>query len=182
MWNDDTQAVWVADCAAPECDRIPAAESQPQSHSRSGRSVRGVPDSTARSARLVSSSGSCIGPREKPGATPRKPAVFWPNRCSSVTPTGRVAPGCIFPSGKGGEPAVAVLRSAHVAAARQRRAMDADSPVDAKIAPTGACETAQARFRTAPTAIIFISFKIPREDPAPEPGRLDGCRELIRFR
>ena len=35
------------------------------------------------------------------GSPPRKPAVFWPNRCSSVTPTGRVAPGCICPSWKG---------------------------------------------------------------------------------
>ncbi len=30
-----------------------------------------------------------IAPRVMPGATPSKTAVFWPNRCSSVTPTGR---------------------------------------------------------------------------------------------
>ena len=40
-------------------------------------------------------------PRIVPGATPENLAVFWPIRCSSVTPPGRVAPGSFFPPGRG---------------------------------------------------------------------------------
>ena len=47
-------------------------------------------------------------------------------------------------------------------------------------APTGACKTAQTRFRTAPTAIIiFFSIKTER---ATRPGRVtDRCRESVSF-
>ena len=51
--------------------------------------------------------------------------------------------------------------------------MDASAPMDANSAPTGACKTAKnvnrveelPRFRTAPTAILFLFIKIHREDP-----------------
>ena len=43
-------------------------------------------------------------------------------------------------------------------------AVDADAPVDAKNAPTGACETAQTRFRTAPTATFLVGSSRPGQD------------------
>ena len=35
-------------------------------------------------------------------------------------------------------------------------AVDPAAPMDAKSAPTGACKTAQTRFRTAPTASLLL--------------------------
>ena len=42
-------------------------------------------------------------------------------------------------------------------------AVDAAASVDAPTAPTGACKTAQTRFRTAPTAVIVVGSQYPDE-------------------
>ena len=55
------------------------------------------------------------------GSDPPKPAVLRRNGRSCVTPIARGRSRRIVPSGKGGEPAVAVLRSARFASARGRR-------------------------------------------------------------
>ena len=64
--------------------------SAPPRHTRNHTGRRVEPfDSTARPARLASSLGPGIAPRNMPRATPRKPGVFGPNRCSVVTPIRR---------------------------------------------------------------------------------------------
>ena len=104
LCNSVVPAVRTPHYAAPDRDSCCGLESQPESHP--GRSAV-APESAVLAGQIAppgKSGQTGIAPHKKPGATPRKPAVFWPNRCSSVTPTGRVAPGCTLPSGKGESP------------------------------------------------------------------------------
>ena len=101
LCNTVVHAVGTPHCAAPDRDSCCGLESQPESH---GGSSAVASESAVLAGPIElpgKSSQTDIAPRVMPGATPRKPAVFWPNRCSSVTPTGRVAPGCILPPGRG---------------------------------------------------------------------------------
>ena len=94
-------AVRTPQYAAPDRDSCYGLESQPESHR--GRSTV-APESAVLAGQIAfpgKSSQPDIAPHKKPGATPRKPAVFRPNRCSSVTPTGRGRSRLNFPSRKG---------------------------------------------------------------------------------
>ena len=63
--------------------------------------------------------------------------------------------------------------------ARQRRAVDAAAPVDAKSAPTGACKTAQTRFCTAPTAFIVVVGTFKPDENERQTGKTDRCRDSV---
>ena len=108
-----------------------------------------------------------IAPRVVPGATPRKPSVFWPNRCSSVTPAG--------PGRSGHHASLREVRSAlrwRVGTASARAAVSPAGRVRVRSVRPRSHRTA-SRWSVSSTAASSTSARWQTAEPRPvvaEPG------------